>query len=75
MLDSAIADAEGDVSAAYGARFLAISAMETPPAKIVRIMGKYGYYFSIFEQYRAEDQRHKCIALTHYSSLKRPNSR
>ena len=33
MLDSAIADAEGDVSAAYGARFLAISSMETPPAK------------------------------------------
>ena len=46
MLDSAIADAEGDVAAAYGARFLAISSMETPPQKIVRIMGQLATYYA-----------------------------
>lgn len=44
MLDSAIADAEGDVSAALGARFLAISS--NPPQKIVRIAGQLAVYYA-----------------------------
>lgn len=44
MLDGAIADAEGDVAAAYGARFLAVSS--NPSQKIVRITGQLAVYYA-----------------------------
>ena len=44
MLDSAIADAEGDVAAALGSRYLAVSS--NPSAKIVRIMGQLATYYA-----------------------------
>ena len=44
MLDSAIADAEGDVSAALGARYAAISS--NPSQKIVRIAGQLAVYYA-----------------------------
>lgn len=44
LLDGAIDDAEGDVEAAYGARFVAISS--NPPKKLVRIMRQLGVYYA-----------------------------
>lgn len=44
MLDSAISDAEGDVAAALGSRYLAVSS--NPPAKIVRIAGQLAVYYA-----------------------------
>ena len=44
MLDSAISDAEGDVAAALGSRYLAVSS--NPSAKIVRIMGQLATYYA-----------------------------
>ena len=44
MLDSAISDAEGDVAAALGSRYLAISS--NPSAKIVRIAGQLAVYYA-----------------------------
>lgn len=46
MLDGAIADAEGDVEAAHGARFLAIVA--NPSKKIRRIMRQLACYYAWF---------------------------
>ena len=46
VLDGAIADATGDVEAAYRARFAALAASAVIPAKIVRIATQLAVYYS-----------------------------
>ena len=45
VLDGAIADATGDVEAAYGARFAALAASAVVPAKVVRIATQLAVYY------------------------------
>jgi phage gp36-like protein len=45
VLDGAITDAEGDVQAAVGSRFMAYSATNLPPAKIQRILLQLAVYY------------------------------
>lgn len=45
-LDASIADAMGDVTAAYGSRYVDIAAAVTPPQKLQRIARQLGCYYA-----------------------------
>lgn len=46
LLDGAIADAAGDVEAAYGARFVNLPQQPNTPGKLTRIMRSLSVYYS-----------------------------